>query len=101
MTSVSAYDNTLEIIDTFDPAQAKFQDILDSPSIEVACEKIESLSKAKQLDSSLILLITSAWASAKESKTMKNEVRFSTSAIILYGTRYESSLMFVFNSYIS
>ncbi|XP_062178209.1 uncharacterized protein At4g37920 [Alnus glutinosa] len=75
LSAVSAYDNTLEYVDTLDAAQAKFDDILNSPSVEVACEKIKSLAKAKELDSSLILLINSAWASAKESTTMKNEVK--------------------------
>lgn len=81
LSAVSAYDNTLEIVDTLDTAQAKFDDILNSPSVDVACEKIQSLAKAKELDSSLILLINAAWASAKESPTMKNEVWFAT----LYG----------------
>lgn len=76
LSSVSAYDNTLENIETLDAAQAKFDDILNSPSLDVACQKIKSLAKAKELDSSLILLINSAWASAKESTTMKNEVLF-------------------------
>ncbi|EXC03909.1 hypothetical protein L484_016114 [Morus notabilis] len=75
LSAVSAYDNTLEIVDTLDTAQAKFDDILNSPSVDVACEKIRSLAKAKELDSSLILLINAAWASAKESPTMRNEVK--------------------------
>lgn len=75
LSAVSAYDNTLETMETLDTAQAKFDDILNSPSIEAACAKIKSLAKSKQLDSSLILLINSAWASAKESPTMKNEVK--------------------------
>ncbi|KAL5556679.1 hypothetical protein UlMin_038915 [Ulmus minor] len=75
LAAVSAYDNTLEIVDTLDTAQAKFDDILNSPSVDVACEKIKSLAKSKGLDSSLILLINSAWASAKESPTMRNEVK--------------------------
>ncbi|KAL6227595.1 hypothetical protein ACLB2K_001552 [Fragaria x ananassa] len=75
LSAVTAYDNTLEYVDTLDTAQAKFDDILNSPSIDVACEKIKSLAKAKELDSSLVLLINSAWASAKESTTMKNEVK--------------------------
>ncbi|KAM7520326.1 hypothetical protein LguiB_019288 [Lonicera macranthoides] len=75
LSAVSAYDNTLETLETLDAAQAKFEDILDSASVEMACEKIKSLAKAKELDSSLILLINSAWASAKESTTMKNEVK--------------------------
>lgn len=79
LSAVSAYDNTLEIVETLDVAQAKFDDILNSPSIDVACEKIKSLAKAKELDSSLILLINSAWSAAKESTTMKNEVRMGNS----------------------
>lgn len=79
LSAVSAYDNTLEIVETLDPAQAKFDDILNSPSLNVACEKIKSLAKAKELDSSLILLINCAWASAKDSTTMKNEVSTSVS----------------------
>ncbi|KMT06951.1 hypothetical protein BVRB_6g152860 [Beta vulgaris subsp. vulgaris] len=75
LSAVSAYDNTLEIVETFDTAQAKFDDILNSPSIDIACEKIKSFAKGKQLDSSLILLINSAWAKARESTTMKNEVK--------------------------
>lgn len=75
LSAVSAYDNTLETVENLDSAQSKFDEILNSPSIQVACEKIKSLAKAKELDSSLILLINSAWASAKESKTMKNEVK--------------------------
>ncbi|KAF7146184.1 hypothetical protein RHSIM_Rhsim04G0250200 [Rhododendron simsii] len=74
LSAVSAFDNTLEIVDTLDTAQAKFDDILSSPSMDVACDKIKSLAKAKALDSSLILLINSAWAAAKESSTMSNEV---------------------------
>ncbi|XP_023544083.1 uncharacterized protein At4g37920 [Cucurbita pepo subsp. pepo] len=75
LSAVSAYDRTLEHVETLDSAQVKFDDILNSPSLDVACEKIASLAKAKELDSSLILLINSAWASAKESTTMKNEVK--------------------------
>ncbi|MED6221694.1 hypothetical protein PIB30_057273 [Stylosanthes scabra] len=75
LSAVSAYDNTLENVETLDDAQAKFDNILDSPSIDVACHKIKGLAKAKALDSSLILLINGAWAKAKESTTMKEEVK--------------------------
>ncbi|XP_010942279.2 uncharacterized protein At4g37920 isoform X3 [Elaeis guineensis] len=73
LSAVRAYDNALEQIETLDAAQSKFDDILNSPSLDEACEKIKSLAKAKELDSSLILLINRAWAAAKESTTMKNE----------------------------
>ncbi|XP_058069511.1 uncharacterized protein At4g37920 isoform X2 [Magnolia sinica] len=75
LSAVSAYDNAVENVEMLDVAQSKFDDILNSPSLDTACEKIKSLAKAKELDSSLILLINKAWASAKESTTMKNEVK--------------------------
>ncbi|XWS45058.1 hypothetical protein CRYUN_Cryun15aG0104100 [Craigia yunnanensis] len=75
LSAIGAYDNTLEAVENLDAALAKFDDILNSPSVDVACEKIKSLAKAKELDSSLVLLINSAWASAKDSTTMKNEVK--------------------------
>ena len=74
LSAVSAYDNTLENVETLDNAQAKFDDILNSSSVDAACEKIRSLAKVKELDSSLILLINSAYAAAKESQTVTNEV---------------------------
>ncbi|CAH8344551.1 unnamed protein product [Eruca vesicaria subsp. sativa] len=75
LSAVSAYDNTLENVETLDTAQAKFDDILNSSSVDAACEKIRSLAKAKELDSSLILLINSAYAAAKESQTVTNEAK--------------------------
>nr|GMC66236.1 uncharacterized protein At4g37920, chloroplastic [Ipomoea batatas] len=75
LTAVSAHDNTLEIVETLDTAQQKFDDILNSPSLDAACEKIKSFAKTKELDSSLILLINGAWAAAKDSTTMRNEVK--------------------------
>ena len=75
MSAVSAFNKTLESLETLDAAQAKFDDILNSSSVDAACEKIKSLAKAKELDSSLILLINSAWATAKESTSVKNEVK--------------------------
>ncbi|EPS64775.1 hypothetical protein M569_10004 [Genlisea aurea] len=75
LSAVSSFDNTLEIMGTLDTAQEKFDDILNSPSLDAACDKIKSLAKVNQLDSSLILLINGAWASAKQSIDMKNEVK--------------------------
>lgn len=54
----------------------KFDDILSAPSLEAAAAKIDNLAKTKQLDSTLMLLMTKAWASAKESTLMKDEVSF-------------------------
>ncbi|CAH9086843.1 unnamed protein product [Cuscuta epithymum] len=75
LNAVSAYDNTLEIVETLDTAQKKFDDILNSPSLDAACEKIKNLSKTKELESSLILLINAAWAAAKDSTTLGNEAK--------------------------
>ncbi|XXG64721.1 hypothetical protein AAC387_Pa05g2596 [Persea americana] len=74
LSAVSTYDNVVENV-MLDTAQSKFDDILNSSSLDEACDKIKSLAKAKELDSSLILLINKAWASAKESTTMRNEVK--------------------------
>ncbi|KAF3795880.1 Uncharacterized protein EJ110_NYTH02990 [Nymphaea thermarum] len=75
LSAVSAYDNAAEDAEVLNAAQSKFDDILNSSSLDEACEKISSLAKAKELDSTLILLINRAWATAKESTTMNNEVK--------------------------
>ncbi|KAL0904698.1 hypothetical protein M5K25_026834 [Dendrobium thyrsiflorum] len=75
LSAVRVYDNTVEHLDTLEAAQSKFDDILNSSSLEVACEKINHLAKVKELDSSLILLINRAWTAAKESAKIKNEVK--------------------------
>ncbi|XP_062195728.1 uncharacterized protein At4g37920 isoform X2 [Phragmites australis] len=74
LSAIRAYDCTLEQLD-IEYAQSKFDDILNSSSLDDACDKIKSLAKAKELDSSLILLINRAWAAAKDSKTMKDKVK--------------------------
>lgn len=54
----------------------KYEDILSSPSLEAATAKIDHLAKTNQLDSTFMLLMTKAWASAKESTLMTDEVYF-------------------------
>ncbi|XP_009391923.3 uncharacterized protein At4g37920 isoform X1 [Musa acuminata AAA Group] len=75
LSAVRAYDNAIEQLETLDVAQSKFDDILNSPSLDEACEKIKRLAKSKELDSSLILLIYRSWAAAKESTSMRSEVK--------------------------
>ncbi|KAG6530278.1 uncharacterized protein At4g37920-like [Zingiber officinale] len=75
LSAVSAYDNTIENSEILETAQSKFNDILNSPSLDEACEKVKSLAKANELDSSLILLINRTWAAAKNSTTIRNEVK--------------------------
>ncbi|WVZ94472.1 hypothetical protein U9M48_040359 [Paspalum notatum var. saurae] len=74
LSAIHAYDCTLEQLN-IETAQSKFDDILNSSSLDDACDKIKSLAKAKELDSSLILLINRAWAAAKDSTTMKDAVK--------------------------
>lgn len=76
LSAIHAYDCTLEQLD-IESAQLKFDDILNSSSLDGACDKIKNLAKAKELDSSLILLINRAWAAAKDSATMNDKVSIS------------------------
>jgi len=73
---VEAHDRISQDDQFLDLAQMKFDDILSSPSLEAAAAKIDNLAKTKQLDSTFMLLMTKAWASAKESTLMKDEVSF-------------------------
>ena len=75
LAAVEAHDRAMEDDESLSVAQLKFDDILNSPSLEAAANKIDNLAKNRQLDSTLMLLITKAWAAAKESTMMKDEVR--------------------------
>jgi hypothetical protein len=83
LSAIHAYDCTLEQLD-IESAQSKFDDILNSSSLDDACDKIKSLTKAKELDSSLILLVNRAWAAAKDSTTIKDQVGLSKISTKLY-----------------
>lgn len=75
LAAVEAHDKAAEDNMAIDVAQMKFDDILSSPSLDAACNKIDELAKRNELDSTLMLLITKAWAAAKESNMMKDEVK--------------------------
>ena len=74
LAAVQAYDTATESIEAINAAELKFQDIINSPSLDVACWKIDSLAEKNQLDSALVLMITKAWSAAKESNMTKDEV---------------------------
>lgn len=74
MAAVQAYDAATESIEKLNAAELKFQDIINSPSLDAACRKIDNLAEKKELDSTLVLMITKAWSAAKESNMMKDEV---------------------------
>lgn len=71
MAAVQAYDAATESIEQLNAAELKFQDIINSPSLDAACRKIDNLAEKKELDSTLVLMITKAWSAAKESNMMK------------------------------
>ncbi|XP_057523784.1 uncharacterized protein At4g37920 [Amaranthus tricolor] len=75
LAAVQAYDTASESIEALNAAEVKFQDIINSPSVDAACRKIDSLAAKNELDSTLVLMITKAWSAAKESNMMKDEVK--------------------------
>lgn len=74
MAAVQAYDSAAESMEALNAAELKLQDIINSPSLDAACRKIDDLAEKNQLDSSLVLMITKAWSAAKESNMTKDEV---------------------------
>lgn len=75
LAAVETYDTATESIEALNAAELKFQDIINSPSLDAACRKIDSLAEKNQLDSALVLMITKAWSAAKDSNMMKDEVK--------------------------
>ncbi|KAK8914431.1 hypothetical protein KSP39_PZI023905 [Platanthera zijinensis] len=75
LAAVHTYDSASESIQAVEAAELKFQDIINSPSVDAACRKIDDLAEKKQLDSALMLMLTKAWSAAKESNMMKDEVK--------------------------
>ncbi|KAK6911980.1 hypothetical protein RJ641_024073 [Dillenia turbinata] len=73
LAAVQSYDTASENIEALNAAELKFQDIINSPSLDAACRKIDNLAAKNQLDSALVLMITKAWSAAKESNMMKEE----------------------------
>ena len=74
---VQAYDTASESIEALNAAELKFNDIINSPTLDAACKKIDTLAEKKELDSALMLMLTKAWSASKESNMMKDEVFFS------------------------
>uniref|UniRef100_A0A7N0UZ35 Uncharacterized protein n=1 Tax=Kalanchoe fedtschenkoi TaxID=63787 RepID=A0A7N0UZ35_KALFE len=75
LASVQAYDNASESHEALRAAELKLQDIINSPSVDAACKKIDSLAERNQLDSTLVLMITKAWSAAKETDMAKDEAK--------------------------
>lgn len=75
LAAVQTFDAATENIEALNAAELKFQDIINSPTLDAACRKIDNLAEKNQLDSALVLMITKAWSAAKESSMMKDEVK--------------------------
>ena len=74
LAAVQEYDKNAKDFMSLSAAQMKFDDIVKSPSLEIASKKIENLAKKGELDPSLMLLISKAYSASKESTLMKEEV---------------------------
>lgn len=75
LISVESHDRAFEDSQSIEEAKRKYYEILSAPSLEEAAERIENLAKNKQLDSTLMALLTKAWASAKVSTLMTDEAK--------------------------
>lgn len=75
LTALEAHDKALVDRVALGRAQLKFDDVLNSPSFEVARSKIKDLAKKNELDSAFMLTVSKAWAAGKESTLMKDEVK--------------------------
>ncbi|KAJ7006751.1 hypothetical protein NC653_005954 [Populus alba x Populus x berolinensis] len=75
VATVQAYDCATENMEALNAAELKLQDIINSPSLDAACKKIDDLAEKNQFDSALVLMITKAWSAAKESNMTKDEVK--------------------------
>jgi len=76
VATVQAYDCATENMEALNAAELKLQDIINSPSLDAACKKIDDLAEKNQFDSALVLMITKAWSAAKESNMTKDEVKW-------------------------
>lgn len=86
VAAVQAYDSAMESTEALNAAELKLQDIINSPSLDAACKKIDDLALKNQLDSTLVLMITKAWSAAKESNMTKDEVKYKLPLALLLCT---------------
>ncbi|PIA47990.1 hypothetical protein AQUCO_01400525v1, partial [Aquilegia coerulea] len=73
--AVEAYDTESESIEALNAAEFKFQDIINSPGVDVARKKIDNLAEKRQLDSATMQMITKAWSATKETDLVKDEAK--------------------------
>uniref|UniRef100_A0A0E0CJC3 Uncharacterized protein n=1 Tax=Oryza meridionalis TaxID=40149 RepID=A0A0E0CJC3_9ORYZ len=71
--ALQAHDDTSGNLEALSTAELKLKDILNSPSVDAACRKIDDLAEKKELDSALVLMLSKAWSAAKGTDITKSE----------------------------
>ncbi|KAG2657943.1 hypothetical protein PVAP13_1KG162400 [Panicum virgatum] len=71
--ALQAHDDTTGSLEALNAAELKLKDILNSPSVDAACRKIDDLAEKKELDSALVLMLSKAWSAAKGTDITKSE----------------------------
>jgi hypothetical protein len=72
--ALQAHDDTTGSLEALNAAELKLKDILNSPSVDAACRKIDDLAEKKELDSALVLMLSKAWSAAKGTDITKSQV---------------------------
>ncbi|XP_062223487.1 uncharacterized protein At4g37920 [Phragmites australis] len=73
--ALQAHDDTSGGLEALNAAELKLKDILNSPSVDAACRKIDDLAEKKELDSALVLMLSKAWSAAKGTDITKSEAK--------------------------
>ncbi|CAN6244035.1 unnamed protein product [Urochloa humidicola] len=73
--ALQAHDDTTGSLEALNAAELKLKDILNSPSVDAACRKIDDLAEKKELDSALVLMLSKAWSAAKGTDITKSEAK--------------------------
>ncbi|KAL5207566.1 hypothetical protein ABZP36_032001 [Zizania latifolia] len=75
VNALQAHDDTTGSLEALNAAESKLKDILNSPSVDAACRKIDDLAEKKELDSALVLMLSKAWSAAKGTDITKSEAK--------------------------
>uniref|UniRef100_A0ACD5WB92 Uncharacterized protein n=1 Tax=Avena sativa TaxID=4498 RepID=A0ACD5WB92_AVESA len=73
--ALQAHDDKSGSLEALNVAELKLKDILNSPSVDAACRKIDDLAEKKELDSALVLMLSKAWSAAKGTDITKSEAK--------------------------
>ncbi|XP_047059796.1 uncharacterized protein At4g37920-like [Lolium rigidum] len=73
--ALQAHDDKSGSLEALNVAELKLKDILNSPSVDAACRKIDDLAEKKELDSALVLMLSKAWSAAKGTDITKSDAK--------------------------